>query len=133
MAQVRPRPVPEDAGASRTVERLGDPVADYVALWLALDVFHERGRLTEEGWTFLVEHLQRPLELRLLERAPATVEGALRALALANHLLGCVDGMAAPGERAWYQRLRDHLLATARATLERRLLDERESGIEVRP
>jgi hypothetical protein len=39
--------------------------------------------------------------------------------------------MVAPGERAWYQRLRDHLLASARATLERRLLDDRDNGFEV--
>ena len=75
MAQALSLPVREEPEASDPVERLGDPVADYVALWLALDVFHERGRLTEEGWTFLTEHLQRPLELRLLERAPATIDG----------------------------------------------------------
>lgn len=133
MAQALPRPLPDEPAASGPVERLGDPVADYVALWLALDVFHERGRLTEEGWTFLVEHLQRPLELRLLERAPSTVEGAMRALALASHLVSCVDGMVSPGERAWYQRLRDHLLTSARATLERRLLSDQGAGAEVRP
>lgn len=133
MAQALPRPLPEEPEASGPLERLGDPVADYVAMWLALDVFHERGRLTEEGWSFLVEHLQRPLELRLLERAPATVDGAMRALALASHLVRCVDGIVSPGERAWYQRLRDHLLTSARATLERRLLGGREPGREERP
>ncbi|MCS6780228.1 MAG: hypothetical protein NZ555_11065 [Geminicoccaceae bacterium] len=121
MAQPMPKPAGEAHEAPPAAEPEGDPVADYVAMWLALDLFHERGRLTEEGWGFLVEHLQRPLELRLLERTPVTLDGAMRALTMASHIMDHLDQWGSDGQRAWYRRLRNHLVRGARDCLERRL------------
>lgn len=97
---------------------LGDPLADYVELWLALERFHERASLTEDGWRCLTEDLQRPLELRLSERRPATVRGALKALEMARYLMENLD-MAENGESGdWYRRLRNHLVEGAHLALE---------------
>lgn len=87
----------------------GDPIADYVSIWMALEVFHEECRLTEEGWVFLCEQLQRPLELRLIERQPLSNEGAVRALNMATFIM---ENM--PESDPWYQRLRLHLVRSAR-------------------
>ena len=78
-------------------------------MWMALEVFHERCKLTEEGWTFLCEQLQRPLELRLIGRRPTTSEGAVRALNMATFIM---ENMCE--NDAWYQRLRLHLVKAAR-------------------
>lgn len=121
-----------NGGPSATVHELprgtpaGDPVADYVAMWLALELFHSSRRLTPEGWAFLTEQLQRPLELRLLEREPRSVEGALKALRMASHIMANLDVGDTP-EAAWYRRLRQHLLDSARSCLER-LLESDEAG-----
>lgn len=121
-AQVRARQTVEELRTAEMAQRpSGDPVSDYVAMWMALEVFHERSKLTEEGWTFLSEHLQRPLELRLLERRPMTLDGAMRALTLASYLMENLDQSGNDGERAWYRRLRHHLVTAARDSLRERL------------
>jgi hypothetical protein len=107
--------------AMRASRRLGDPLADYVDLWFALERFHERATLTEEGWSCLTEDLQRPLELRLAERRPATVEGALKALEMARYLMENLDSPGNGGSGDWYRRLRNHLVESAHAALKRGL------------
>lgn len=95
----------------------GDPIADYVAIWMELDAFHQSRRLTEEGWSFLADRLQRPIEMRLLERKPVTVHGALAALELAAYVIDQFEGPDSAGDRAWYRRLRQHMLQAAREFL----------------
>ncbi|MCB1972309.1 MAG: hypothetical protein H6851_17310 [Geminicoccaceae bacterium] len=103
-------------------DRGGDPVIDYVAVWMALEVFHDNCRLTEEGWSFLTEHLQRPIELRLMERKPATYAGALKALNLASYIMENLEQSEGPeSDGAWYRRLRLHLVKSARDLLRDRL------------
>ena len=124
MAQTQMRArhtVEEHRTAEMSQRSSGDPVSDYVAMWMALEVFHERSKLTDEGWAFLSEHLQRPLELRLLERRPLTLDGAMRALTLASYLMENLDQSGNDGERAWYRRLRHHLVTAARDSLRERL------------
>lgn len=105
-------------GAMRAGRELGDPLADYVELWQALERFHERASLTEDGWRCLTEDLQRPLELRLSERRPVTVRGALKALEMARYLMENLD-VAENGESGdWYRRLRNHLVEGAHLALE---------------
>jgi hypothetical protein len=116
-----------------TGRRLGDPLADYIDLWMALERFHERASLTEDGWRCLTEDLQRPLELRLAERRPVTVEGALKALGLARYLMENLDAADNGGSGDWYRRLRNHLVESAHVALEGGLLqldrnDRREEG-----
>jgi len=108
--------------AMHTGRRLGDPLADYIDLWMALERFHERASLTEDGWRCLTEDLQRPLELRLAERRPVTVEGALKALGLARYLMENLDAPENGGSGDWYRRLRNHLIESAHVALERSLL-----------
>ena len=117
----------------RAGRRLGDPLSDYIDLWLALERFHERASLTEDGWKCLTEDLQRPLELRLAERRPATLEGALKALELARYLMANLDspdGSSAGngtdvGSGDWYRRLRNHLVDSAYQALKGGLLPQR--------
>ena len=100
----------------------GDPIVDYVAIWMALEVFHGNCRLTEEGWSFLGEHLQRPIELRLMERKPLTFTGALKALSMASYIMENLEqGDTQEGDGAWYRRLRLHLVNAARDLLRERL------------
>ena len=114
-------------GAMRDERALGDPLADYIELWQALERFHERASLTEDGWRCLTEDLQRPLELRLSERRPATVRGALKALEMARYLMENLD-VAENGESGdWYRRLRNHLVEGAHLALEAGL-EPRASG-----
>lgn len=128
-AQARARQNVDEFRASAMSQRpSGDPVSDYVAMWMALEVFHERSKLTEEGWTFLSEHLQRPLELRLLERRPSTMDGAMRALTLASYVMENLEQTGNEGERAWYRRLRFHLVTAVRDFLRERLGGEAEQG-----
>ena len=102
----------------RDRERLGDPVADYVAIWTALEVFHDNCRLTEEGWSFLSEQLQRPIELRLLERTPTSLLGAHKALGMASYIMDNLEqGGGQEEDGAWYRRLRTHLVTGARDLL----------------
>ena len=108
--------------AMHTGRRLGDPLADYIDLWMALERFHERASLTEDGWRCLTEDLQRPLELRLAERRPVTVEGALKALGLARYLMENLDAADNGGSGDWYRRLRNHLVESAHVALEGSLL-----------
>lgn len=108
--------------AMHTGRRLGDPLADYIDLWMALERFHERASLTEDGWRCLTEDLQRPLELRLAERRPVTVEGALKALGLARYLMENLDAADNGGSGDWYRRLRNHLVESAHVALEDSLL-----------
>ena len=108
--------------AMHTGRRLGDPLADYIDLWMALERFHERASLTEDGWRCLTEDLQRPLELRLAERRPVTVEGALKALGLARYLMENLDAADNGGSGDWYRRLRNHLIESAHVALESSLL-----------
>jgi hypothetical protein len=121
--------VPEPAGlevgaaaagdpAARPGRELGDPLADYVELWLMLESFHERASLTEDGWRCLTEDLQRPLELRLVERRPATVRGALKALEMARYLMENLDVAESSESGDWYRRLRNHLVESAHLALE---------------
>ncbi len=116
--------------AMRAGTRLGDPLADYIDLWMALERFHERASLTEDGWRCLTEDLQRPLELRLAERRPVTVDGALKALELARYLMENLDAAENGGSGDWYRRLRNHLVESAHVALKRGLLqrnlDERQ-------
>lgn len=117
----------------RANRRFGDPLSDYIDLWLALERFHERASLTEDGWKCLTEDLQRPLELRLAERRPATIDGALKALELARYLmenLDAPDGNGAGqgtdvGSGDWYRRLRNHLVDSAYQALKGGLLAQR--------
>ena len=103
-------------------ERGGDPIIDYVAIWMALEVFHDNCKLTEEGWSFLTEHLQRPIELRLIERRPMTCAGALKALNLASYIMENLENAdGAESDGAWYRRLRLHLVKSARDHLRDRL------------
>ena len=95
----------------------GDPVCDYVALWMEMESFHQNRRLTEEGWAFLGDHLQRPIEMRLLERQPVTLNGALAALEMAAHLMESLDYDAPQNDAAWYRRLRLHLVKSARGVI----------------
>ncbi len=104
--------------ASRPGCELGDPLADYVELWLTLESFHERASLTEDGWRCLTEDLQRPLELRLAERRPATVKGALKALEMARYLMENLDLAENDELGEWYRRLRNHLVESAHLALE---------------
>jgi hypothetical protein len=104
--------------ASRSGCELGDPLADYVELWLTLESFHERASLTEDGWRCLTEDLQRPLELRLVERRPATVRGALKALEMARYLMENLDVAESNESGDWYRRLRNHLVESAHLALE---------------
>lgn len=113
--------------------RLGDPLADYIDLWFALERFHERASLTEDGWRCLTEDLQRPLELRLAERRPATVDGALKALELARYLMENLDSSDNGGSGDWYRRLRNQLVESAHVALKGGLLqgkhnDRQEEG-----
>lgn len=112
----------ENVVAMRAARRLGDPLADYVDLWFALERFHERASLTEDGWACLTEDLQRPLELRLAERRPATVDGALKALELARYLMANLDSPDHGGSGDWYRRLRNHLVDSAHEALKGGLL-----------
>jgi hypothetical protein len=119
--------------AMHTGRRLGDPLADYIDLWMALEQFHERASLTEDGWRCLTEDLQRPLELRLAERRPVTVEGALKALGLARYLMENLDAADNGGSGDWYRCLRNHLAESAHVALEggllqRQLNDRGEEG-----
>ena len=108
--------------AMRAGRRLGDPLADYIDLWFALERFHERASLTEDGWRCLTEDLQRPLELRLAERRPVTVDGALKALGLARYPMENLYSSDNGGSGDWYRRLRNHLVESAHLTLEGGLL-----------
>jgi len=105
---------------------LGDPLADYVDLWMALERFHERATLTEEGWGCLTEELQRPLELRLAERRPATTGGALKALEMARYLMDNLDTPDSGDSGDWYRRLRNHLVESAHEALRGGLLERPE-------
>lgn len=105
---------------------MGDPLADYIDLWMALERFHERATLTEEGWSCLTEELQRPLELRLAERRPATTGGALKALKMARYLMDNLDGPDTGESGDWYRRLRNHLVESAHLALESGLLERPE-------
>jgi hypothetical protein len=111
--------------AMRAGRRLGDPLADYIDLWFALERFHERASLTEDGWRCLTEDLQRPLELRLAERRPVTVEGALKALELARYLMENLDSSDNGGSGDWYRRLRNHLVESAHVALQGGLLQRK--------
>ena len=111
--------------AMRAGRRLGDPLADYIDLWLALERFHERASLTEDGWRCLTEDLQRPLELRLAERRPVTVDGALKALELARYLMENLDSSDNGGSGDWYRRLRNHLVESAHVALKGGLLQRK--------
>jgi hypothetical protein len=110
----------------RAGRALGDPLADYIDLWMALERFHERATLTEEGWSCLTEELQRPLELRLAERRPATTGGALKALEMARYLMDNLDSPDAGESGDWYRRLRNHLVESAHEALRGGLLDRLE-------
>lgn len=110
----------------RTGRVLGDPLSDYIELWMALERFHERATLTEEGWNCLTEELQRPLELRLIERRPATTGGALKALEMARYLMDNLDTSDAGESGDWYRRLRNHLVAGAHDALSRGLTPQPE-------
>lgn len=120
----------EREAASADAARLGDPLADFVDLWLALERFHERAALTEEGWHCLTEQLQRPLELRLLERRPATVTGALKALEMARYLMDNLDSPDCGESGDWYRRLRNHLVEEAHQALAGGLLRQPEKRQE---
>ena len=37
----------------RAGRRLGNPLSDYIDLWMTLERFHERASLTEDGWKCL--------------------------------------------------------------------------------
>jgi hypothetical protein len=115
-------------GAMRDGRVLGDPLADYVELWLTLESFHERASLTEDGWRCLTEDLQRPLELRLSERRPATVRGALKALEMARYLMENLDVVENGESGDWYRRLRNHLVEGAHLALEAGLEEHGASG-----
>lgn len=103
------------------LESGADPMADYVAIWMALDSFHQTERLTEEGWSFLSDRLQRPIEMRLLERRPTTLAGAVAALDMATHLMKTFEGNDTAGDEAWYRRLRLHLIEQASQLLHRQV------------
>ena len=113
----RPADAADNVLHLRQGQRAGDPLVDYIALWMALEVFHDNCRLTEEGWSFLCDHLQRPLELRLLERRPSTLAGALKALTMASYIMENLEDTNDQQGGAWYRRLRLHLVNAARDTL----------------
>ena len=103
---------------------VGDPLTDYVKLWMSLERVHQTERLTEEGWIYLNDRMQRPIEMRILERRPQTVAGAIAALDLATYIIESLESEATQtgggqatgpaSDAIWYRRLRQHLVSSAR-------------------
>lgn len=82
---------------------------------MALEVFHDRKTMDSESWHFLSEHLQRPIEEKLMGLSPKSSEGTVRLLNMVMHLQTHVQPFADDRNSAqWYDRLVYRLIKNAR-------------------
>lgn len=96
------------------IEPCGDPLADYVSLWMELDRLHTSRRMTTEGWTYLSHQLQKPIEAHLMECRPVNTQGALAALEMADYVMGNCCGEGLNCENAWHLQLCQQLIRSVR-------------------
>lgn len=96
---------------------VADPIADYVRLWQHLEQIHHEYSLTEEGWSFLTDHLQRPIEMRLMDRRPKTLSGVAACLEMASGIVDQFEREGVNADVAWYRRLLKHLIESAQQTI----------------